>query len=318
MAESHRTGLHRTGTSEPGRGALDRWAPSRSAPRRWGLAVALTASLFLLGGCSDEQQQQWQNFALPDPATNEAQGIFDLWIWGWVAALVTGVVVWGLIFWVVFRYRQKSPNEIPVQTRYNLPLEIFYTIAPILMVIVFFYWTVKVQNDVIVLDEDPDHRVVAVGSQWTWTFNYTGESAVGERNVYSSGTGRDTATLWLPVDESVRFDLASPDVIHSFWIPGFLMKMDVVPGRDNSFQVTPNTIGDFRGKCAELCGVYHSRMLFNVKVVSKADYEAHLRDLEQQGNVSAGPIIGGKYAELQVGSELAEEPTADNPTGGEQ
>lgn len=284
-------------------------APGRLAPRRWALAVVLSAGLFLVSGCSDEQQQQWRNFALPDPATKESQGIYDLWIWGWVAALVTGIVVWGLIFWVVFRYRQKSPNEIPVQTRYNLPLEIFYTIAPILMVIVFFYWTVKVQNDVVLLDEEPDHRVVAVGSQWTWTFNYTGEEAVGERNVYTSGTGRDIPTLWLPVDETVRFDLASPDVIHSFWIPGFLMKMDVVPGRDNSFQVTPDTIGDFRGKCAELCGVYHSRMLFNVKVVSKADYEAHLRELERQGNVSDGPIIGGKYADIQVGSELAEEPT---------
>ncbi len=290
--------LHRSGTR---------------AHARTALGLAILGAVLVLSGCSSQQQKEWRNFAMPDPATQEAQGIFDLWIWGWVAAMVTGIVVWGLIFWVVFRYRQKSPDEIPVQTRYNLPLEIFYTIAPILMVIVFFYWTVKVQNDVLVLDEEPDHRVVAVGSQWTWTFNYTGEDAVGDRNVYTSGTGRDIPTLWLPVDETVRFDLSSPDVIHSFWIPGFLMKLDVVPGRDNSFQVTPRTIGEFRGKCAELCGVYHSRMLFNVNVVSKADYEAHLRDLERQGNVSEGPIIGGKYADLQVGSEIP-----DELSGGEQ
>ncbi|MGL5823294.1 MAG: aa3-type cytochrome oxidase subunit II [Nocardioides sp.] len=280
--------------------------------RRLALSVAVASCLVTLGACSAEQQKQWGNFALPDPATRESQGIFDLWIWGWVAALVTGILVWGLIFWVVFRYRQKSPDEIPVQTRYNLPLEIFYTIAPILMVIVFFYWTVNVQNDVLA-EPEPDHTVVVVGSKWSWTFNYTGESAVNDANVYTSGTGSDIPTLWLPVDQTVRFELRSPDVIHSFWIPGFLMKLDVVPGRENRFQVTPRTIGEFKGKCAELCGVYHSRMLFNVKVVSQTDYERHLRDLKSQGNVSDAPVVGGKYADLEVGSDLPEE-----QTGGEQ
>ena len=71
--------------------------------------------------------------------------------------------------------------------------------------------------------------------------------------------------------------LTSPDVVHSFWVPAFLFKMDVIPGRNNSFTLTPDHIGTFDGKCAELCGEYHSRMLFNVKVVSQADYEAHLQ-----------------------------------------
>jgi cytochrome c oxidase subunit II len=277
-----------------------------SRARRSTVASGLILATLLLSACGAEQQRQWKNFALPDPATDEAQGMFDLWRWGWVAAMITGILVWGLIFWVVFRYRQKSPDEIPVQTRYNLPLEIFYTIAPILMVIVFFYWTVKVQNDVLD-DAPPDRSVVVVGSQWLWTFNYPGEGVVDAANLYTSGTGKDIPVLWLAVDETVRFELRSPDVIHSFWIPGFLMKMDVVPGRDNWFQVTPRTIGEFRGKCAELCGVYHSRMLFNVKVVSKADYDAHLKDLERQGNVSDRPIIGGEYSTREVGLESTTE-----------
>lgn len=281
--------------------SLQRWR--LGARRRIVLAVALATTAVVLSGCTAQQQHEWKNFAMPDPGTEEAQGIFDLWRWGWVAALVTGVLVWGLIFWVVFRYRQKSPDEIPIQTRYNLPLEIFYTIAPILMVIVFFYWTVKVQNDVLE-EPTPEHTIVAVGSKWSWTFNYTDEDAVNGQNVYTSGTGSDIPTLWLPVDEPVRFELRSPDVIHSFWIPGFLMKMDVVPGRENGFQVTPNTLGEFRGKCAELCGVYHSRMLFNVKVVPMASYEAHLKDLEAAGNVSDAPVIGGAYADLEVGAEV--------------
>ncbi len=279
-----------------------------SARRRLALATAIAMTAVLLSGCTAEQRHEWENFGLPDPATEEAQGIFDLWIWGWVAALVTGVLVWGLIFWVVFRYRQKSADEIPIQTRYNLPLEIFYTIAPILMVIVFFYWTVKVQNDVLA-EPEPAHTIVVVGSKWSWTFNYTDEEAVNGRNVYTSGTGSDIPELWLPVDEPVLFKLRSPDVIHSFWIPGFLMKMDVVPGRENEFQVTPNTLGEFSGKCAELCGVYHSRMLFNVRVVPMASYEAHLRELESVGNVSDAPIIGGVYADLQVGAVVPSQTT---------
>jgi cytochrome c oxidase subunit 2 len=85
--------------------------------------------------------------------------------------------------------------------------------------------------------------------------------------------------------------LTSRDVIHSFWVVPFLMKQDVIPGHTNAFEVTPNKEGTFLGKCAELCGVDHSRMLFNVKVVSPERYEQHLKDLvdkQQNGYVPAG------------------------------
>ena len=89
----------------------------------------------------------------------------------------------------------------------------------------------------------------------------------GDDVVYEGGTTADRPTLWLVKDKSVTIILDSPDVIHSFWVPGFLFKMDVVPGRHNTFTITPTRSGEFEGRCAELCGVYHSRMLFNVKVV---------------------------------------------------
>ena len=101
----------------------------------------------------------------------------------------------------------------------------------------------------------------------------------------------------LPVDQTVQFNLHSPDVIHNFGVPSFLMKMDVIPGRINKFQVTPTVEGDYAGKCFELCGVYHSRMLFNVKVVSQADYDAYLADLAEQGQtVRRRPLLGGSNA----------------------
>ena len=83
----------------------------------------------------------------------------------------------------------------------------------------------------------------------------------------------------LAENQRVQFELTSRDVIHSFWIPAFLYKLDVIPGVRNVFQVVPGRTGTFRGKCAELCGEYHSEMLFNVKVVSEAEYEAYLATL---------------------------------------
>jgi len=273
------------------------------AARRVYVGALLGFSLLMLTGCSEETKAQADRWAMPadSPATIQGKEIAELWKWSWVAALATGVVVWSLIFFVVWRYRRKSDDEIPVQTRYNLPLEIFYTIAPIMMVVVLFAHTVNTQNDVLKLEDDPDHTIAVVGQQWSWTFNYTDESVAQGKNVFTAGTARDIPTLVLPVDETVEFDLSSIDVIHSFWIPGFLMKMDVVPGRDNKFQVTPNQIGEYKGKCTELCGAYHSRMLFNVSVRSKAEYEQYLRDQIANGFVSDEPLLGGADARTLSG-----------------
>lgn len=267
-------------------------------------------ALVLLAGCSAQAQDEWKNLAMPDPATEQATYTFDLWRWAWVAAMATGVVVWGLIGWVVVRYRRKHEDEIPVQTRYNLPLEIFYTIAPIVMVVVFFYHTVNVQN--IVLDDtDQDQTIEVVGQQWSWTFNYRLDGSEDGPVVWTSGTGSQIPTLVLPVDQTIQFNLTSPDVIHSFGIPAFLMKMDVIPGRTNHYEVTPTTTGDFVGKCYELCGSYHSRMLFNVKVVEQAEYEQYLADLEDRGNYSEEPLLGGNFVNEQAGLDDQSEEEAE-------
>jgi len=281
---------------------------------RW--AVPLAGVALLASACSDDSEAG--RLAMPDPASAQGQHILDLWQGAWIAALLTGCVVWGLIFYVVIRYRRRSDNEIPIQTRYNLPLEIFYTIAPVVMVIVFFSNTVRVQN--IVLEDSPDNPpdtiIEVTGQQWSWTFNYglgqMDPSADDDRfddhfayqsYVHDGGTGSYIPDLWLPVDETIRFNLHSPDVIHDFGIPSFLMRMDVVPGRVNHYVITTTRTGVFKGKCYELCGVYHSRMLFNVHVVSRDDYEAHLKALEDAGQTSDLPLLGGKQAYTEAGLE---------------
>ncbi len=275
--------------------------------RRGALGTVLGVAVLVLSGCSAEGKNQIERLAMPAPRTKEAQSIYDLWHWSWLAAMIVGVLVWGLIAWAVIRYRRRSETEVPVQTRYNLPIEILYTVAPVMIVIVFFFYTLKVQDDVLPADQGtPAHTIEVVGQQWSWTFNYVKDDAIDGETVYEGGTTADAPTLWLPVDQKIRFNLYSPDVIHSFWVPAFLFKMDVVPGRDNNFSLTPDRRGSYVGKCAELCGVYHSRMLFNVKVVSEEAYKAHLEDLKLKGNTGLA----------EGGSEVKEQPGLKSESGG--
>ena len=116
----------------------------------------------------------------------------------------------------------------------------------------------------------------------------------------------------LPVDQTIQFHLHSPDVIHDFGVPAFLMKMDVIPGRVNHLQVTPTRRGHLAGKCYELCGISHSRMLFNVEVVTQDEYDAYLQDLAGPGlHLGQSPVTGGGEAYTQAG--LNEEGNRSDP-----
>lgn len=296
-----------------------RAAASRGTTRRVTALAAIGVGVLVLGGCSSETQGEWKRVAMPDPASEQGEQVLNLWQGAWIAALLTGVVVWGLIFYSIWRFRRRSEAEIPVQTRYNLPLEIFYTIVPIIMVVVFFAHTVKVQNAILDDDLPVDNTIEVVGQQWTWTFNYgigeqdasANDDATDDEFPYSSyaheaGTGSYIPTLVLPVGLTTRFNLHSPDVIHNLSVPAFLLKMDVVPGRVNHYEITPTRTGEFAGKCFELCGVYHSRMLFNVKVVSVDDYQAYLQQLQDAGATSEAPLLGGQNATTQAGLDAPE------------
>jgi cytochrome c oxidase subunit 2 len=281
--------------------------------------VALVVvGVLLLGGCgSAEEKTSIRRLAQPVGATDRADAIHGLWMGSWLAAMIVGVVVWGLIGYACVKFYRRHDDEIPVQTRYNLPLEILYTVAPVIVVLVLFYFTIVVQNETLASASESgeaDHSVTVVGQQWSWTFNYDKDPALdGETTVFASGTPAVRPTLVLPVDQSVSIRLLSPDVVHSFWVPAFLFKMDVVPGQDNHFSFTPTREGTFVGRCAELCGTYHSRMLFDVKVVGEAEYATYLKTLQRQGNI--GPALGGSEVNQQNGL-VNEVQDNDQTTGG--
>ncbi len=229
----------------------------RSRARRLAVtAVGLPALLLALTGCSEDTVDSLKRLGLPEIATDQGNQIYDLWVGSWIAAGLVGVFVWGLILYAAIRFRRRDDDEIPAQVRYNLPIEVLYTIAPLIIVAVLFFFTLETQNKVLETVEDPDHEVQVVGQQWSWTFSYLGEEAVGGQDVYDVGTPAQLPELWLVEGETVTFTLLSPDVIHSFWAPSFIMKLDVIPGRENSFSVTPTRAGSTPGaapSCAAGC-----------------------------------------------------------------
>ncbi len=245
--------------------------------------VVIGLAALVLSGCTSADLAQWSRLGLPKPASDRSTYTRHLWVGSWIAAFAVGALVWGLIVWCVVRYRRRRPG-IPRQTRYNLPIEVFFTVTPFIVVGVLFYYTVITQDEVRAKVHKPDHVITVVAQKWNWSFNY--QEANNPRiktAVWEAGTIDRPADLYLPKGESVRFKLRSVDVIHSFWVPAFYEKLDVIPGRNNSLDMTPTKKGTFAGKCAEFCGTYHSKMLFNLHVVSPAKYYQHLEKLKAEG-----------------------------------
>jgi cytochrome c oxidase subunit 2 len=247
-----------------------------------------------LTGCTPNNE--FWRWGWPDGITEQSQDMRDLWIWSVIAALVVGIIVWALILWAVFRYRKRS-DELPRQTAYNLPLEIVYTIAPFLIIGALFVFTVTVQDRVLERSDEPDETVAVTAFKWNWQFAYPEYEGEDGEPVATLGNSDEIPILVLPTDRTIRFEVASADVIHSFWIPEFLYKLDVIPGnengRDNVFEVTVRVEGAYVGRCAELCGTYHAFMNFELRAVSGDDFDAYIEARESgMGTAEALEEIG--------------------------
>lgn len=272
--------MSRSRRPSPCRGRSERLRPIPSPvrpTRRPGarLAVAAGATVLLTAGC-DARSAYENAFSLgfPDPVTDQGKTTYDLWLGTAAAAFVVGLFVWGLIFYACFRYRKRS-DQLPRQVRYNLPIEVLYTVLPFVIIAVLFYYTAVTENGIDKISKNPDVTIGVIGFQWNWTFNYEdGDPNTVDPSV--TGIPGQPAQLILPTDRTVRFIETSNDVIHSFWVPKFLFKRDVVPGRQNQFEVTIRQQGTYIGRCAELCGEKHDRMDFRIKVVSPQEYDAFI------------------------------------------
>ena len=283
-----------------------------TTPNRWrgwkSVTVAGMAAL-VLAGCSSELpgdpsiKTGWLP-STPD-TTDHTEMIINLWNGTWITAWIVGFLTWGLMIWCMIAYRRrKGETGMPVQIRYHLPLEILYTIVPIMMVGVLFTFTARDMAAATAVDESKtDVEIQVIGKRWAWDFNYDYNdpaNAVYETSeqVPLDGTEVPVPTLYLPVDQTVTLKLDSRDVIHSFWVPGFLYKEDMIPGKfDQYYQFTPTKLGTYPGKCAELCGEFHSEMIFQVQVVTQEEYDAYLETLRAKGQTGSLDIDLGRTKE---------------------
>ncbi|WP_280759008.1 cytochrome c oxidase subunit II [Prescottella agglutinans] len=325
--------------------------------RRAGLAASLGIAAMLLSGCSIDNSVL--RFGWPSGVTPQAERMRELWTWSVIAALVMGVIVWGLTFWVVVFHRKKKDSpEFPRQTAYNVPLELFYTAVPFVIIAVLFYFTVVVQNYVTEKKDNPNVVVDVTAYQWNWKFGYRtidlgngtakyegtdeaataaalaaskpegvdehGKEKVGPIHgkntqdlsylhydkIETVGSSNEVPILVLPTGKRIEFQLASSDVIHSFWVPEFLFKRDVNPNpkenhSDNVFQISEiEKEGAFVGRCAEMCGTFHAMMNFEVRAVTPEKFEKYI---EARKSVEEG---GKGLNTAEALASIGESPTA--------
>jgi cytochrome c oxidase subunit 2 len=145
-------------------------------------------------------------------------------------------------------------------------------VVPLVIVSVLFYFTISTQDFVLKKIPNPDLRVGVVAFQWNWEFDYQGYKTPDGQVVKTIGSSQEIPLLVLPTTKVIEYDLRSTDVIHSFFVPAFNFKRDVFPdpdknNQDSSFQNTIDETGSFVGRCAELCGTYHSMMNFELRAL---------------------------------------------------
>lgn len=242
----------------------------------------------------------------PIAVTDRAEQIRGLYVLIFGMAAVIFVVVEGLIIWTVIRYRRRPGDDaLPPQTHGNAIAEIVWTVVPTIIVLFMFALTWNTLTAVDAVSQRPQVKVRALAAQFLWTFDYLPPEY--DPNVrppveplFSVTTpvgAPDEGGLVLPAGRTVQVFLESPDVIHAFYVPQFLFKRDVVPGRINTFEFTiqeEDAGKTFRGQCAELCGAGHGAMRFDVHAMSGADYDAWVEAKIAEANATPPPAPSGQ------------------------
>jgi cytochrome c oxidase subunit 2 len=269
----------------------------RVRPSRVAFVLALLLVAVVDSGC-----QAIQGMYPPQAVTEQGTSIRNLYDIVFGIAVVIFLLVEGLIIYAVIRYRRKpTDTELPPQIHGNNTLEIIWTVIPMLIVGFLFFVSWQTLNSVEASSPKPDLKVRAVAGQFQWSFDYLPADAKADTKAIFSVTapqGPDGG-LFLPAGQTTHLFLHSPDVIHAFYVPQFLFKRDVVPGVDNQFdlEIPAGDAGQtYRGQCAELCGVGHRIMLFEVHALAPADFQAWYDRQVAATNATPAPAPSGAAA----------------------
>jgi len=248
----------------------------RSRLRRSNVRAGVVVVASILTGCAKQG------------ISPQGQDVHQLYIVIMLLAAPVFLVVEGLLIWSVVRYRKRDSGAPPQTVGGNRSLGVFFAIPAIIVATLFPFGEATLMK--IQKTEVPQVQIHVEGFQWEWTFLYLNEGIFVSGKTASDQAPQQPAQMYLPVDEPVEIDLTSRDVIHSFFVPDLLFKRDAIPGRMTSFMFTPTVLGTFHAQCAEFCGLWHSKMTFEVHVVSPLDYQAWiLKERKAAAGVTCAP-----------------------------
>jgi cytochrome c oxidase subunit 2 len=273
---------------------------SSSAARTWprtairaGIPLLLVA---VLAGCG---------IIPPEPKSEAARSVFNLYNIVLVMGGVVFVGVEGFIVYSVIRYRRRD-DLLPVQTHGNTLVEIIWTAIPTVIVLILFVLSVVTLRTV-EAKSDPSQGGVDIevdGFQWQWEFRYLDDDDNPDNDYSVVGDAGKPPVMVVPVNEPIRLRLVSRDVIHSFYVPQFLIKRDLIPapeGQEPSIlELTVTDVGVYGGQCAEFCGDFHSRMTFSVQAMTRDDFNKWLEDARAGRSPKPSVQPGGEVLELSA------------------
>ncbi len=251
--------------------------------------------IFLLAGC----------LLPPEPKTVAGESVFNLYLITLVLAAIVFVGVEGFIIYAVFRYRRRPGDDVlPEQHHGNNLIEIIWTAIPTVIVLTLFTFSMLSLAEVEArVEGDEGVNIQVEGFQWSWRFIYE------DPEVSITGTAAEPPVLVVPVGEPVVLTLTTVDVNHSFYVPDFLIKRDLIdfgPQRpDNELRFTVQEAGTYAGQCAEFCGTSHADMTFVVDAMERADYDAHLAE-RAAGEEPEAPTAGECEVTVDIAAENVE------------
>ncbi|HEY1631995.1 MAG TPA: cytochrome c oxidase subunit II [Rhizomicrobium sp.] len=246
-------------------------------------AGAFLALLTMTGGASALPENWGTTFQPPvTPVMDQIESFHKMVLYIIIAVCV---FVLALLVWIVIRYNSRA-NPVPSQVSHNTVLEVMWTLIPVIILVIIAIPSFKLLYYEMTIPK-ADMTLRAIGKQWFWTYEYPVPG--GKFQFDSLGLSDDKAKaageprllgvdnpVYVPVNKNVVVQTTGADVIHSWAVPQFGVKMDAVPGRINTTWFKATQTGTYYGECSELCGARHAFMPIEVKVVSQADYDTWL------------------------------------------
>ncbi len=259
------------------------------------MGLAILAPL-ALAGCNF-----YPSYGASRGATSQGQDTFKLYSGMMTTGIIVGGFVFLLILFTVLRYRRRS-DEMPKQFHENILIEVLYTVVPILIVAGLFTFTVITENKVdatvpvnatVTSTGTPVVNIRVTAFQWGWRFDYP-KLNVGVAGETTNGPNNHGPQMVVPVGQTVQITLVSDDVIHGFYVRDFNFSRYALPGVTNFFDLDVLHTGTYNGQCTQICGLYHSEMLFSVRAVTPAAFRLWAASQVAAGNTLKRGGVGAQ------------------------